>query len=175
MICENVWLTWKRPGPHGYASLDTMTRCTAEATTVRASRDQERKHFCAPCAESLDGYRERLDAAVLDARRKRGEICGQYGVTDPYAIEPGDLCARWVYTDPDDARGLFEVLTKPESRRIERGSKLDDDRPYTWMENLHGRTVWQLRGRLIESGREGWIFYRSNEWFWRKEEREVKA
>lgn len=173
MNCESVQLTYKPSKAFGGKSLDRMIRCTAEATTARpvGRKSEKETRFCAPCAASFDAFCNRLNAMVLQARRERGEICGEYGATDPYAIKPGDVCARWVYTEPEDAEGVFEVVTKPESRRIERGGRLDDDRPYTWMEELHGRNVWQLQGRLIESGREGWIFYRGYETFWRKEER----
>ncbi|MDX3694711.1 hypothetical protein PV726_31150 [Streptomyces europaeiscabiei] len=112
----------------------------------------------------------RLDAAVLAARRARGEIVGEYAATDPYGVEPGDICAYRVYTDPDEATDLFEVLKAPERARITRGGPLDDDRPYTWMEERHGRVVWRVWARGLESGREGWVFYRNTEWMWRREE-----
>lgn len=176
MICENVRLTWKTVGVHGYQALDQMTRCTAEAATVRTSgRDSKKTQYCTPCAERYDTFCARLDALVLEARRKRGEICGEYGATDPYNIEPGDVCAYRVYADPDEATELFEVLKKPVTGRIARGGPLDDDRPYTWMEERHGRVVWQVWARALESGREGWVFYRNTESIWRKEERKASV
>lgn len=76
MICQNARLTYK-PSPTGFADLDQMIPCQNEATTTRwVSRGTSReklRHYCVPCAERSDAFRQKLRDGLDRVYAERGE------------------------------------------------------------------------------------------------------